>query len=508
MRARTSLVAVLLFAATSAAAQSNAARITEWRRAHERDIARELMELVAIPNVATNDADMRRNAERLTAMFRKRGFEVETTTEAKGAPVVLATLTVPDALGVLTFYIHYDGQAVTPSQWTHCPPFEPCLVSRQGKVSLEGAGPLDPETRMYGRSTSDDKGPIVAILNAVDAVKAVGGGPRWSLRVVLDGQEEAGSANFDRFVETSPDKLRGDLALTLDGPRHPSGVPTMYFGARAGAGVTVTVYGAAMDLHSGNYGNWAPDPSFRLARLLASMKDETGRVLIEGFYDDVTPLTEEERRALAEAPNVEQELKRAFGVAVPELPDERIEVKYNRPTLSVQNLEAGGGFSTQARTVVPGSSSARLAIRMVAGLDPERQNERVIAHIRKQGYFVVINRDPTMDERRAHALLARVDRRGGARASRSSMAHPLARAVIAALTRDGVPPVRLPTLGGSLPFGSFSDVLGMPTVGISLVNFDNNQHGPDENLRLQNLWDGVELLASVMAMPRPSSGSR
>lgn len=503
MRSLTFAVAAFLFTATVAAAQSGPERLTEWRRAHEREIVRELMELVSVPNIATNEADMKRNAARLTTMFRSRGFDVETT-DGAGSPVVLANLTVPDALGILTFYIHYDGQAVTLSEWTHCLPFEPCLVSPQGKIAVDSVATLSPEWRMYGRSTSDDKGPIVALLNAVDAVRAVDGGPKWSLRVVLDGQEEAGSANFDRFVDSFPEKLQGDLALTLDGPRHPSGVPSVYFGVRGGARVTVRVYGAAIDLHSGNYGNWAPDPSFRLARLLASMKDETGRVLIDGFYDDVAALTKEDRQALADAPNVEKELMYAFGVASPELPDERLESKLNLPTLSVEAMEAGGGFRAPLRTVVPSSASARLAMRMVAGLDPDKQNERVIAHIRKQGYFVVVNRDPTMEERRTHALLSRVDPRGGSHASRSAMGHPLARGVIAALTRDGMPPVRLPTLGGGLPFSAFSDVLGMPTIGISLVNFDNNQHGPDENLRLQNLWDAVDLLANVITMPRLS----
>ena len=501
MRSAPVFVALFL-TATVAAAQSAPERITQWRRAHEREIVRELMQLVSFPNVATNEADMKRNVERLTEMFRSRGFVVETT-DGPGSPVVLANLAVPKALGILTFYIHYDGQAVVPGEWTHCPPFDACLVSAEGKVSLDAVATLNPEWRIYGRSTSDDKGPIVALLNAVDAVRAAGSGPAWNLRVVLDGEEEAGSANFDRFVTTFPDKLRGDLALTLDGPRHPSGVPSVYFGVRGGAGVTVTVYGAAMDLHSGNYGNWAPDPSFRLAHLLGSMKDESGRVLIDGFYDDVAPLTPEERLALVEAPNVEKTLMRALGVASPELPDERLELKLNLPTLSVQTLEAGGGFSAQARSVVPRSASARLAMRIVAGIDPDKQNERVTAHITKQGYFVVTNRDPSMEEQRTHPLLARVDPRGGSRASRSSMAHPLAGGVIAALTRDGVPPVRLPTLGGTLPFGAFSDVLGIATIGVSLVNFDNNQHGPDENLRLQNLWDSVELLASVITMPRP-----
>jgi acetylornithine deacetylase/succinyl-diaminopimelate desuccinylase-like protein len=343
----------------------------------------------------------------------------------------------------------------------------------------------------------------MALLGAIDALRATGSKPAWNLRVVLDGQEEAGSGNFRRFVQTSGDKLKADLAITLDGPRHPSGRPTMYYGVRGGAGVTVTVYSSRNDLHSGNYGNWAPDPSMRLGRLLASMKDTAGRVIIDGFYDDVTPLTATERQALADAPNVERELAREFGVARPERPDERLELKLNEPTLNVLQMESGGGFSAPGRTAIPASATARIAMRLVNGLDPAKMNERVIAHIRQQGYFVVLNRDPTEEERLAHPLLAKAEARGGSRAVRVSMDEPLARSVAKALTRGPVAPVQLPTLGGSMPFGEFSEGLKLPTVGVSLVNHDNNQHGPDENLRLRNLWEGIDYLASILTMARP-----
>ena len=499
---RRALAALLLLSALSAPAAAQQPSIPEWRALHEREIVAELLALLSVPNVASNEADMRRNAELLAQMFRRRGFEVEAT-EGAGSPVVLARLDAPAARGTITFYIHYDGQAVDASQWTHCGPFEPCVVGPSGKVALDASlTRFDPEWRVYGRSASDDKGPIVALLGAVDALRATGSAPAWNLRVVLDGQEEAGSANFRRFMAERGEAVRADLAITLDGPRHPSGRPTMYFGVRGGATLTLTVFTAKGDLHSGNYGNWAPDPSMRLAGLLASMKDEEGRVLIAGFHDQVTPLTATERRALEAMPDVEASLARAFGVARPERPDGRLEAKLNEPTLNVLAMEAGGGLSAPARTAIPAFAAARIAMRLVQGIDPARQVELVVEHVRKQGYHVVPNRDPTDEERLAPPLLARVDSRGGSRASRVSMDEPMARGVAAALTRSGVPPVQLPTLGGSMPFGEFSEGLQLPTVGVSLVNHDNNQHGPDENLRLQNLWEGIELLAAIMTMPR------
>ncbi len=319
--ARMTLALLAVAPVLVATAHAQPAGVGQWRAAHERAIIDELAGLVSLPNVAGNDADMKKNADHLSALLTKRGFAVETV-GGPGAPVVFGQLDTANPVGTLTFYIHYDGQAVDPAEWTRCQPFTPCLFSAAGAVPADPARTtFDPEWRMYGRSTSDDKGPIVALLNAVDALAATGQARTWNVRVVLDGEEEAGSANFRRFAEARPNALKTDLAVTLDGPRHPSGRPTVYFGVRGGAGVTLTVYGAKGDLHSGNYGNWAPDPSMRLARLLSTMKDEEGRVLIEDFYTGVRPLTPTETAALAAAPDVEAVLARDFGVARPERPE-------------------------------------------------------------------------------------------------------------------------------------------------------------------------------------------
>jgi acetylornithine deacetylase/succinyl-diaminopimelate desuccinylase-like protein len=337
LRTAVSLLALVLSA--HVLGQANASPVAQWRAAHERQIVDELMQLVSLPNVAGNDAEMQRNADLLEQLFARRGFRVEQS-KGPGAPVVLATLDVPAARGTLTLYIHYDGQLVTASEWTRCQPFVPCIYGPSGEIPLDDARKtFDPQWRMYGRSTSDDKGPIVAVLSAMDALRATGKAPTWNLRVVLDGEEEAGSASFLRFAAERGAALKADLAITLDGPRHASGKPTLYFGVRGMAGMTLTVYGARSDLHSGNYGNWAPDPSMRLARLLASMKDDAGRVTIEGFYADVTPLSATELRALEEIPNVEAALMKDFGVARPERPEQRLERKLNEPTLSILTME-------------------------------------------------------------------------------------------------------------------------------------------------------------------------
>ena len=377
MKEYTVAIGVAVLAAV-AAVSAQRSPVATWRAQHERQIVDELMQLVSVPNVAGNDANMRRNADLLEARFAARGFTVEKTT-GSGSPVVFARLDVPNARGTLALYIHYDGQPVDPSNWTRCQPFVPCLVGPQGPVALDATrSTFDPEWRIYGRSASDDKAPIVAVLNAVEALRATGVGPTWNLRVTLDGEEEAGSRNFQRFATDRANDLMANLAITLDGPRHPSGRPTMYFGVRGGAGLTVTVYGAKGDLHSGNYGNWAPDPSMRLARLLASMKDDQGRVTIRDFYKDVVALTPAELEAIDEMPNIEAALRKDYLVALPERGEERVERKLNEPTLSILAMESGGGLDAPARSAIPASASARIEMRLVNGLDPSKQNALVV----------------------------------------------------------------------------------------------------------------------------------
>jgi acetylornithine deacetylase/succinyl-diaminopimelate desuccinylase-like protein len=290
--------------------------------------------------------------------------------------------------------------------------------------------------------------------------------------------------------------------MLVDGPRHPSDRPTVNFGARGIMNAVVTVYGPKSDLHSGNYGNWAPNPALGLARLLASMKDDNGRVLIDGFYDDVAPLTDEERQAIADIPDVAPTLMKTYGFSRPETPGERLELRHNLPTLNINAMEAGGGVGGQGRTVIPASASARLDLRFVKNVDPARQFDRLVAHVRRQGY-VIVDKDPDDAMRAANARMARVTRIGGYPAGRTAMDVPIARTLTKAIADSaGGRIVRLPTLGGSAPFYLFSDVLKVPTIGLSLVNFDNNQHGSNENVKLQNVWEGIETMAAILAMPR------
>ena len=230
------------------------------------------------------------------------------------------------------------------------------------------------------------------------------------------------------------------------------------------------------------------------------MKDERGRVTIDGFYDDVVPLTAAERRAIDEIPDVEPALMKAYGFNRRENPSERLELRHNQPTLNLNAIEAGGAVGGQGRTIIPASASARIDVRLVSAIAPTKEFERIVAHVRKQGYFVT-DQEPDAGMRTAHPMIARIVRHGGYPAGRTPIDSPLAGPIAAALSAAaGGPIVRLPTLGGSTPFYLFSDVLKIPTFGLSIVNFDNNQHGPNENLRIGNLWEGIESMAALVTL--------
>jgi acetylornithine deacetylase/succinyl-diaminopimelate desuccinylase-like protein len=296
---------------------------------------------------------------------------------------------------------------------------------------------------------------------------------------------------------------RIDIWLFFDGPVHQSGRPQLTFGVRGAMGMEVTVYGATRNLHSGHYGNWAPDTGNILARLLASMKDETGRVLIDGWYDSAEPMGDEERAALRAMPDYDTELKRELGMARSEGEPGSLPERLLLPALTIRGLTSGNTGSL-ARNVIPNTAVASLGIRLVKGNEPAQMRELVVQHIRKQGFHVV-GEDPDPETRRRYPLIAKVTGgTDGSPAARTSMSNPFARQVVLAATRAAgqlFGPESLliaPGMGGTLPLYLFTDVAGKPAVVVPIANHDNNQHAPDENLRLANLWYAIDLYAALL----------
>ena len=495
--------AILVVISTSlllAAPSADVLRVREWRTKNERQILGELMQLVALPNLAANRADIARNADLLTAMFEKRGFTVSRW-DTKGSPIVFARRDAASPRGTVLFYMHYDGQPTNASEWTLGAPFSPAAFNGKTPVDLQAStGPVDPNVRIYGRSASDDKGPIVALLAALDGLIAAKAAIPWSVRVVLEGEEEGGSPNFDAAMKEHAADVKSDLAIVVDSPRHPSGLPTVFYGSRGTFTATVTVYGATGDLHSGNYGNFVTDPAMALARLLASMKDARGNVTIRNFYDGVEPLTPTEEQAIDEIPNIDAKLLEQFGLARAEHPDSRIEVQHNRPTLSITGIESGA-VHTGTRAAIPASAAAGIEMRLVKGLSAETQLERLVAHIREQGFHVIATgaTEPDTATRRKHPLIARVVRSGtGFPVGKTSMDDPGTAVAVAAIRSLDQRVVRLPTIGGSLPFATFTDTLALPTIGLAVVNFDNNQHAVNENIRVGHFWEAIDIFAALL----------
>lgn len=502
IRAAVAAAVVLGAVALSAAPSPSVVKVREWRAAHERQILAELIHLVSLPNIASNQADILKNADLLTTMFERRGFAVSRIV-TPGSPVLVARRDAANAVGTLTFYMHYDGQPTDPKGWTMGAPFAPKAYLGQAPVDLAAAsGPVSPEVRVYGRAVADDKGPIVAFLAAMDGLRDTKAVVPWNLRVVLDGEEEAGSPNFTAAMTANAAAVRGDLAVIVDSPRHPSGLPTVFYGSRGVTGAEITIYGATGDLHSGNYGNFVPDPAMALAKLIASMKDQSGNVTIKGFYDGVVPLTASERRAIDEIPNVDQKLLEQFGLARPEHPESRIELQHNRPTLTVAGLQSGT-VGANARNAVSGTATGRVEMRLVNGLNEKTQYERLVAHVREQGYFIV-NGPPDAATRRTQPKIARITQSsGGFPIGKGNMDDPATVMAATAIRALDQRLVQMPTIGGSLPFSTFDEDLALPTIGLAVVNFDNNQHAVNENLRVGHLWEAIDIFAALVTMSRP-----
>jgi acetylornithine deacetylase/succinyl-diaminopimelate desuccinylase-like protein len=498
---------VLALCALSISAQTTQEKVRDYRIANERPMLKEFMDLLAIPNVASDNQNIRRNAEFIVEMMKQRGLTprlLEAPTP-NAPPAVYAEWKTPGAQRTLLLYAHYDGQPVDPKQWT-TQPWQPALggaaPDATGKlVSLPtGTAAFSPEWRIFARSASDDKAGVMAILNAFAALKAKNIPLTSNIKFFFEGEEEAGSPHLGEIIKANRDLLAADAWIICDGPVHQSGKKQVVFGARGDVNVDVTVYAAKRPLHSGHYGNWSPNPAMMLARLLASMKDDDGKVTIDGWYADVEPLGQRELRAIADAPQYDEELKKQLGLGRTENSGKSLMELINVPSLNINGF-ASGDVGALARNVIPTTATAVLDLRLVKGNDHRRQVERLIAHIRKQGYFV-IDRDPTDAERAQHPLIARVNvRPGGYNADRTSMDLPVSLAVIAAVqstTPDKI--VLLPTSGGSLPLSIITENLKTTTISVPIANYDNNQHAENENVRLQNLWDGIETFAALMTM--------
>jgi acetylornithine deacetylase/succinyl-diaminopimelate desuccinylase-like protein len=508
-RLKLALVCTALLIAQSATAQLKDIHKYVSDPHQQQSWLKQYMELLSIPNVLGDSLNMRLNAQYLLEMLRQRGVEARLLESGKprSAPVVYGEVRVPGATKTLALYAHYDGQPVNPKQWAEgLSPFQPVLYSDRldlgGKpVPFPSKGEkLDPQWRLYARSAADDKAGVFAIIAGYSAMLAAQKEPSVNLKFFFEGEEEAGSVHLNDIFLQHKEMLKADLWVICDGPRHVSGRKQVLFGVRGDVNIDLTVYGAKRPLHSGNYGNWAPNPAMRLVQLLATMKDADGMVTINGFYDDVTPLTEEEKQAIARVPEVETTLQKDLALSKPDGAGKSLMELVTLPTLNINGIQAAN-IGSMSANIIPTEATAVLDLRLVLGNDVDRQIGKVISHIRQQGYHV-IDHPATDDERMAHPLLATVVKRGaGYNAQRTPMSLPLAQDIIKAVqTTTQDPVIVVPSLGGSLPLYLFEKTLGAKPITVPVVNYDNNQHGENENVLLRYLWEGIETMGAIMSI--------
>ncbi|MEK6780968.1 MAG: M20/M25/M40 family metallo-hydrolase [Bacteroidota bacterium] len=488
----------------------NILKVRAYTKQNSLAIMNEYVQFLSLPNVANDTIGIKRNAAFIMDMMTKRGIQkvqLLAPVTIGAPPAVYGEVIYPGAKETLTFYAHYDGQPVNPAQWAAgLLPFEPALytaaIYKNGTpipFPTEG-NTYPPEWRIYSRSSSDDKAGIDAILNAYDAVSRSGLKPTFNLKFFFEGEEEAGSPHLGEILQKYSTILQSNLWIICDGPVHQSGRKQIYFGVRGDAQVTLDVYGSNRPLHSGHYGNWAPNPALMLAKLLSSMKDEQGRVTIKGFYDDVIPLTPLEQKALQEVPSVDEQMKSELGLYEVEMLDRLLSEAVNLPSLNINGMQSGN-VGKMASNQIPTQASAVIDLRLVLGNDWQRQQQKIVDHIKAQGYYV-IDHEPTHEERAQHGKIIKVmPGNHGYNAQRTAMDLPIAQKIIEALkttTTDQV--VLQPTMGGSLPLFLFEKYLNVKTISVPIANHDNNQHAENENIRLKNLFDGIETMASLMML--------
>lgn len=501
---------LLLCFALPLAAQS---KIADHIRLHRPAALAEFVDFLKLENVAhKNDkghADIQRNADHIVKLLEQRGIKGQILNVDGGFPVVYGEWLTPGATKTVVFYAHYDGQPVDPSKWK-TPPFEPTLVDAAGKTMPLNLNPgivPDParanadDYRLYARGASDDKAGVFGLITALDALKATGVTPSINIKFFFEGEEEAGSEHLGAILAKHADLLKSDLWILCDGPVHQSGRLQLVYGARGMVGLDLTVYGPNRALHSGHYGNWAPNPALDLAHLLASMRDADGRITIPGFYDDVRKPTPTEEKALAAFPDVEASLKKELNLNRT-LGKQRIERSVLEPAINIRGIRAGNVGDAAANAVMT-EATASIDFRLVPGQTPERVRQQVEGFlIHQQGYVVTNQIGLDGVALGSYPKVALLRWQPGYPPMRTPFDAPAAQAMhrtIEAAFPKQTPLLRLPTLGGSVPMYLFERQFKVPVMILPIANYDNNQHAANENLRLGNLWQGIELYAALMA---------
>lgn len=484
---------------TSLAQSTDLSKISEDKT---RPALNELRSFIALPNDANCLEDIAKNIIWLEEAFSKRKFSTQVL-ETINTPLFFAERKYPGATSTILFYMHFDGQSVDPAEWSQNDPYNATLrgQTKEGEWKVldwkRAENKINPDWRIFGRSSSDDKGPIVMLLNAIDAMDENQLKGVVNIKVVLDGEEEKGSKQLAMAVEKYNELLAADHMVINDGPMHLSGEPTVIFGCRGNVTINLTAYGPRTHQHSGHYGNYAPNPVFRLSQLLAGMKDEEGRVIIPGYYDGID-FDAEARSIMAAVPDDTEVIHKTVGIAEPEKVGSNYQESLQYPSLNVRGISAGW-VGKNARTIVPAEATAAIDIRLVPESNPDRLIGLVKSHIESKGY-VVLDHEPSEEERLKYPKMVKLEANRKATLPFRTDVNSLTGQWVqkALLNGWGKEPIKIRIMGGTVPTTTFINGLDIPAIIVPLVNADNNQHSPDENLQIGNITNGVRTFMSIL----------
>lgn len=461
----------------------------------------ELKDFIAIPNDALVAEDILKNIDWLDQKFKQRGFKTQVL-ETEGQPLFFAESSKVKNAKTLLFYMHLDGQSVDNSKWDQEDPYKAVLKAKDGNdwktldwQELENK--IDQDWRIFGRSTSDDKGPIVMFLQAIDLLKENNKSMPFNVKIILDSEEEKSSKPLPKAVKKYRDILAADYLIINDGPLHVSDNPTMVFGCRGITTINLTTYGPIKPQHSGHYGNYAPNPGFRLAKLLSTFKDEQGKVLIEGYYDGIT-IDKPTAAILKSVPDDQEQILANLAVKTPESVGSFYQEALQYPSLNIRGLSSGW-TGKKARTIVPESATAAIDIRLVPESDGTRLKELIKDHIKAQGYYIT-DTEPTLEERMQHDKIITFQSGSVTNPFRTAMDIPFANWLEKTLKdtkNDTLVKIRI--MGGTVPIASFINELNIPAIIVPMVNPDNNQHSPNENLKIKNITYGIKTFYKILS---------
>lgn len=501
------LLLFILFSFSTQSQTLSKEEILDWSQKKFPEAVFQLKSFLELPNDGHFPEQIQINLKKCQELFTDLDFKSQVIPTG-GAPLLFAEKTYHKNAKTVLFYLQIDGQPVDTTKWDQKSPFLPVLKEPMGEnewknINFESLKTTyNPEWRIFARSSSDSKGPAMSLVSALQILQSKKKKPAYNIKVIMDFQEELGSPLLPKTVKQNKDLLMADMVLIMDGTRHLSNLPTLTYGARGITTATLKVFGAKVPLHSGQYGNFAPNPVFNTARLLGKLKDESGRVTLPGFYDGIN-LTEAEKKILNSLPEDLENIKLDLGIAATDGVGSTYQEAIQYPSLNIRGLEAAY-VGKEVRTIIPNEVIVEIDMRLVPESDGEKLMTSLRQFIIKEGFHLV-DSIPNEEERKIYPKLASFTYKLGSKAFRTDFDSNVGHMLNKALNRIyGDKIVNMRTTGGSQPIGAFIETLGIPAVSIRIPNPDNNIHAPNENLRLGNFMEGIQSCLAILDEPLPN----